>query len=451
MGQYDVKKFGALGNGKTVDTIAIQAAIDRCHYAGGGQVLLRRGDYLSGTLYLKSNVSLYIDRSARLLASPFIADYGDDTHYNRYVNETDMDRCFIYAEDAENISIEGGGEINGQAECFPNQGSRYRPMMIRLLRCSHVVLKCLRLYQAAAWTTAFLDSRDIWIDGLDIHNDKRYNGDGLDFDGCQNVFVSHCKIVGTDDNFCLQASSKEYPMKNVHVSDCHFSSICAAVRIGLKSIGNISNVTINGCTFESVWREGIKIECTEGGSITDITIRGNTMHNVTRPIFILLNNRLQPIGSSLGLAKMPEIGTLERIIISDLIAVDDEEMKNIHYRFKNDVMGCPEFNGIRVDAHKDHPIKNLILENIIYTFIGGAKKKDIPETYPRVYDLLREQPTERTSENYYPDWSRVSFMDIRHVCNLILSNILLHSLETDERESWIVEGCRCLKQDVEVI
>ena len=85
-------------------------------------------------------------------------------------------------------------------------------------------------------------------------------------------------------------------------------------------------------------------------SITDIVAQGLVMRNVTRPIFIILNNRLDRIGSSVGLDEMPEIGTMERITLSDIIATDDDEMYNTHYRFTDDIMGCPSFNGIRVDA-----------------------------------------------------------------------------------------------------
>jgi len=443
---YDVRSFGAKGNGVTKDTAAIQQAIDACHFAGGGTVVLKGGQFVSGGLYLKSNVLLEIEISAELRASGDITDYGTDTHHNRYRNEEALDRCFLYAEDEENVGITGLGRIDGNGEAFPNEGSIYRPMLLRFLRCSNIYIEGIRMYNTAAWTTAFLDSKNIWIRGVDIWNEKQYNGDGLDFDGCSHVFVSECKIRGTDDNLCLQSSSKEYPVEDIHIENCAFTSICAAVRIGLKSIGSISNVVISNCTFHNVWREGIKMECTEGGSISDIVVRGCTMKNVSRPIWILLNNRFESagLGSSVELQEMPGIGTMENIIISDMVMTDEEEMKNTHYRFGKDVMGSPRFSGMRIDACTGHPIENLIIKNIIYTAIGGVKKTEIPAEYPEVLDRL-EDCESQSSENYYPDWSRAVFLDCRNVKNLLLEDLILRKRYHDERDGVIIEGCETLK------
>lgn len=285
---FDPRSYGAVADGHSKDTAAVQAAIDAAA-AQGGTVRLAGGTFVCGTLYLKSNVALEITNSATLLASPDIADYGTDTHHNRYRNEPELDRCFLFAQDAENVTICGSGVIDGNAAAFPNAGSIYRPMLLRVLRCRNVRVQNLRLLNAAAWATAFLDSDFIWATDLHIENHRNYNGDGLDFDSCRHVWVRGCYIDGTDDNLCLQSSG--LPVQDVHISDCAFTSVCVGIRIGLKSIGEISGVVISNCTMRNIWREGIKLECTEGGSITDILVENVTMHNVRRPIFAILNNR----------------------------------------------------------------------------------------------------------------------------------------------------------------
>ncbi|NEG78805.1 glycoside hydrolase family 28 protein [Bifidobacterium avesanii] len=449
MTRFDPRDFGARADGRTKDTAAVQAAIDACSAAGGGTVPLTGGTFLTGTIRLKSGVELHVDGSATLLASPDIADYAENVHHNRYRNEPELDRCLIYAEDARDVALTGRGRIVGAAESFPNEGSIYRPMMIRMLRCTNVHVTDLRLLDAAAWTTAFLDSEYIWVRGVCIINDKRYNGDGLDFDGCAHVFVSDCYVRGTDDNLCLQASSRDWPVHDVHITNCEFTGVCAGLRFGLKSIGDIYNVTVSNCTLNRVWREGIKLESTEGGSITDIAFSNIVMRDVTRPVFAILNNRFEPddLGSSVELDHMPEIGALARISISGLIATDDDEMANVHRRFTDDVMGEPRFNGIRFDAADGHPIEDVTLRDVRYTFIGGVKLADIPplEDYPRLVDKLAE-PDVKSSENYWPDWSRAAFMDLRNVHRLDMTGVRLRALRPDERPAVLLDGCETVDE-----
>lgn len=315
-------------------------------------------------------------------------------------------------------------------------------MMIRLLRCRNVHLRNLRLYNSAAWTTAILDSENIWADGLDIRANTNFNGDGLDFDGSKNIFVSNCKIDGSDDNICLQASSKDYPVKNVHISNCTLSSVCAGIRIGLKSIGDISNVVIDNCIFENIWREGIKIESSEGGRIESIKASGLIMHNVRRPIYILCNNTI----ATLGITEYPEIGSIEGVQIDSIRITEDSEMKNIHKRFDMDIMGEPIFNGIRVDAEENHKILSLTLSNMEMQVLGNVKEKDIPDEYPIVLDR-RYHNEEFRSDNYFPTWSRTAFMDIRNVIDLTLSNIKIKADEKDERTPVIIENCEQVRKE----
>ena len=450
---FDPRDFGAVGDGVTLDTAALQAALDAARDVGGGRVEVEAGTYLTGTLFLRSRVELRITASARLLASPDIAHYPEDVHHNRYRNEPNLDRCLLLARDVEHVTISGPGEINGNGPAFPQKGPALRAMMLRTLRASHVRVRDVQLLDSPGWTTAFLDSRWIWVENVRIHNESNFNGDGLNFDGCEHVYVRGCHIVGTDDNICLQSSSHEYPTRDIHISDCELSSLCAGVRIGLKSIGTISDVTLRGITMRGVLREGIKIECTEGGTITRIAMSDLVMHDVRRPLWLLLNNRFEPdgLGSSKELDHLPAVGELSHIRIAGVTAVDSAAMTREQWRFDHDVQGTPEFAGIRVDAATSQPIRFLTIRDLTYVPWGGVTAPTHSfDDYPEVIDALVDH-RELVSSNYYPDWSRTTFLDIRNVEGLRLDGIALQSHEPDARPPYLIEGCTVLREDVTVL
>lgn len=450
---FNPRDYGAIGDGITLDTSALQAALDACSAAGGGRVVLSGGTFLTATLFLRSHVELHLAASGRLLATSDISQYPKDVHHNRYRNEPDLDRCLLFAQDVEHVTISGPGEINGNGPAFPRLGGAGRAMMLRTLRASHVRVRDLQLLDAAGWTTAFLDSRWIWVEDVRIHNESNFNGDGLNFDGCEHVYVRGCHITGTDDNICLQSSSREYPTRDIHISDCELSSLCAGIRIGLKSIGVISDVAIQGITMNSVLREGVKIECTEGGTITRISMSNLIMRDVRRPLWFLLNNRFEPdgLGSSKELDRLPPIGELSHVLVSGLTATDSEEMAHEQWRFDHDVQGAPEFAGIRVDAARTKPIRYLTLRDVTYVPWGGIQTPSHRiEDYPKVVDALTES-AEGTSSNYYPTWSRTTFLDIRNVEELRLEGITLKARVPDARPPYLVEGCTILSEKVDVI
>lgn len=441
--------FGAKGDGRTKDTQAVQRAIDAA-CAEGARCLLAGGCFVCGTLYLKSGLTLEIAAGAVLLASPDAADYAEGTHHNRYRNERELDRCFLFAQDARHITLCGAGAVDGNAgafgrrDAFHNGAGMPRPMLLRMLRCEDVRLEGLRLLNAASWTTAFLECDDVRAVDLTIRNTLNYNGDGLDFDGCRRVWVRGCAIDGTDDNLCLQSGARA--TRDVHISDCTFTSVCAGVRIGLKSIGEISGVVLSNCTMRDIRREGIKLECSEGGSITDVLVQNVAMHNVRRPIFALLNNRFEPdgLGSSVELTAMPPIGRMERLRFAGLSIADDSAMAGTQRRFGRDGMGSPRFGGIRFDANSEHPIRDVTLTDIRYTAIGGVAQSELPPDYPPVVDRLRA-PHAPTSENYWPDWSRAACADLRHVQGLTLCRVVFDTLLPDERPLLLTEGCTVIK------
>lgn len=227
---FDVREFGAVGDGERVNTASIQKAIDACSASGGESVWIAQGRYVTGTLFLKSNVMLTIEPGGVLLGSTKIEDYAQGTGRNMYAHETQLDRCLIFAQDAVNVGIHGMGTINGQGKSFPNSAdaTKSRPMLLRLINCRNVSLRDVTLENPAAWTSAFLYCTNVRVDGINISSRANGNGDGLDFDGCQDVRISNCRLDNSDDSICLQSSDPTKPVRNVVITNCMMTSQWAA-------------------------------------------------------------------------------------------------------------------------------------------------------------------------------------------------------------------------------
>ncbi|MCG8384027.1 MAG: glycosyl hydrolase family 28 protein [Cytophagales bacterium] len=160
--------YGAVNDGKTINTRAVQQAIDACTANGGGTVLVSGGGtYVIGTIYLESNVTLHVDNGTTLMGSPNYDDYTTDTHRIMYKNESHMDRCLVYAENVTSIAIEGYGTIdgNGYPAHFKDTG---RPMLLRFKDCNKIHIRTIRLINPAAWTSAFLYCNDISVSEVTI-------------------------------------------------------------------------------------------------------------------------------------------------------------------------------------------------------------------------------------------------------------------------------------------
>ena len=188
----DVRAFGAKGDGTTLDTHAIQAAIDSASACGGETVVLTPGRYLSGTLVLKSNVTLHIERGATLLGSTQLSDY--PSHESSYVSHIKRysSRSLIFADKVENITICGQGTIDGQGslknypatETETLMGITRRPYLLRVISCKNVTLSDIHLRNSPAWTQHYLDCENVFIDGIDVYNHGNYNNDGIDIVDC---------------------------------------------------------------------------------------------------------------------------------------------------------------------------------------------------------------------------------------------------------------------------
>ena len=290
---YNALQQGAVGDGKTLNTQSLQSAIDALHAKGGGQLYFPAGRYLTGSLQLKSNVTLYLEKEAVLLGSTSPYDYpGFSTEKELKVNNDHFDQALIYVEGAENIDITGEGCIDGQGrelaltidslhhtgELVDKHYNTYRkrpntrPKLLFMRNCRKVELRKTNFRSGAAWGLSFSLCADLTIDSLHVENRAYWNNDGIDISDCKDVRISNCFINSADDGICLKSHNRGAWNDRVSISNCHIISSASAIKFGTESLGGFKNVTIDNIRIKDTFRSAIAIESVDGAEIENVKL-----------------------------------------------------------------------------------------------------------------------------------------------------------------------------------
>lgn len=427
---HDIRDFGAIGDGVTLNTSAVQQAIDLCTSTGGGTVVVAGGRYVIGTIYLKDHVTLRIENGAVLAGSTNIDHYTTDTHRNMCKDEPHMDRCLIFAKNAQSIRLEGGGTIDGQGgrENFPNPGDpmHNRPMMIRFVECSQVTITGLTLRDPAGWTCATLYCRDLVFDGLRIRSWVNDNGDGFDLDSCQQMNVSNCTFETSDDSICLQTSRPDLACRDLTVTNCVFYSRWAGIRIGLMSRGNFENIVVSNCVFKDIEDSGLKIQMCEGARMSNMTFSNLVMQNVPRPVFMTFCQQRVCDDSP---KEMLPMKAMERIQFDNIVI---------------DSSACDKHSGIFLTGLPGHPIEGISFTNIrLLTGGGGTAEEGAARSIPE-YTL-------ETLGNWWPEYYGLNGalpshgIFARHVRDLTISGVTIQTAQPDARPAIVCDDVSSLR------
>ena len=282
---YDVIAAGAVGDGKTDDAKAIQQAIDRCSAEGGGRVLFPRNHtFLAGPIELKSNVELHLEATATLKANP------DESIYqlSAFGENRGEGMLWLYANDAENLSITGKGTIHGNGIAFmgkeledsyelkplADQTFDPRPHVLTLTAVKNLTIRDVTIKEGAYWTVHLIGCDGAVIDGIQLPNNlKIRNGDGIDIDHSKNVRIANCHITSGDDCICLKNRREFEKYGSCHditVTNCVMSSRSCAIKIGSENMDSIYNVVFDNCIITRSNR-GLGIQNRDEGTVTDVT------------------------------------------------------------------------------------------------------------------------------------------------------------------------------------
>ena len=371
----------------TVCTRAIQQAIDAAA-ENGGTVRLENGEYLSGTLVLRSGVCLYIGPGACLKASTDLRDFPEMHAKRLTVQDTSMGmhQSLVFAEDCEHVALCGEGVLDGQGspDNFPGeetaQGTPGRPFMIRMIDCRDVLVSGLTMKNSPCWMQNYLNCDRLTISGITVRNHANYNNDGMDIDGCRDVLVRHCRVTSGDDALCFKGASMR-PLERVLVEDCDFYSACNAVKVGTDTQGDFRDVLVRRCRIGGLAEDpsglkhacadsGVSLESEDGGTVERFWLEDIEMTRVWSPFFLRLENRgrVRPGDPAPGPGAIRQVlfehirGTGNGPRGSYILGIPEARIRDILFRdielrqkpYTGEVCPAaeyPEFTGLYPDAH----------------------------------------------------------------------------------------------------
>jgi polygalacturonase len=408
---YDIREFGAKPDGQTLCTQAIQAAIDKCSADGGGTVYLPPGTFLSGTICMKSGVTLHLDSGCTLLGSTSLHDYPPTVPALRSYTDNYTDKSLIYGEKLERISITGRGVIDGQGAAFKGP-YKVRPYMIRLVECRDVAVEGVTMKNSPMWVQHYLACDDVRISGITVKSHVNQNNDGIDIDSCSRVVITGCNVDSGDDAVVLKSCSAR-PCQDVVVNACVLRSACNALKMGTESNGGFQNIVLTGCTVYDTHLAGVALEIVDGGTMDRVIVSDITMTGVGAPIFIRLGNRARPFKE--GMDK-PGVGSMKNITISNIEATGTNS------------------TGCAIAGLPDAKIENLTLSNIRLSFAGGGTAEQASRAVPEE----AEKYPECAMFGKLPAYG----MYCRHVDGLKLTNIQLQLAGADKRHAVVLEDVK---------
>ena len=460
---FDVRAFGARGDSTSLDTDAINRAIEAAAAAHGGTVYFGPGTYSAFSIHLRSNVTLYLDHGATLLAAspdehPEAPGYDPAENvlaktYQDY-GHSHWHNSLIWGENIENVAIMGPGRIDGRglsrsiSRDTPRAGNK--AIALKLVR--HVLLRDFSIYRGGHFGVLATGVDDMTIDNLVIDT----NRDGIDVDDCRNVRISNTSVNSPfDDAIVLKTSyalgevrgTENVVITNSIVSGYDVGSVLdgtyrpftqgapnrdgptGRIKLGTESNGPFRNITISNIVFDNC--RGLALETVDGAQLEDITITNLTMRHVwTSPLFLRLGSRMR------GPEGLP-VGTFRRVTISNVIASDADP------RYASSITGLP-----------DHPIEDVRLSNIRIQYRGGLTMRQVA-AQPAELVRQRSGSVVGPHEPYavpeqasaYPEPSMFGLLPayglyVRHVRGLDVDGISADFVNDDDRPAFVLEDVR---------
>ncbi|SHF97648.1 Polygalacturonase [Mariniphaga anaerophila] len=438
---YNASVFGIKSNGTTLNTTAIQKAIDFIHEKGGGHLHFYVGRYLTGTIELKSNVHVVLHEGAILVGSTNIYDYNIET----------PNTAFVYAKNADNISITGRGVIDGQGrevaysltdqvhkgiitdELKYDRPARRRPKGIYFRECKNVKIEEITIKNAAEWVQVYDQCENLEINKITVDSKAFWNNDGLDIVDCKNVLVANSFIDSSDDAICFKSHDATKMCENVEVRNCVARSSANGIKFGTVTSGGYKNFKIVNNKVYDTYRSAIAILTSDGGVIENIFVDSLFAYNTGNAIFLRIGERWGKRG----------VGSLNDITIQNMYAEISATKPDAGYPYEGPVEDLPRnISPASIVGLPGHDITNVTLKNVEIVYPGGGNKAYAYRgTKPADLDGIPEMA------DRYPEFSQWKELPawgfyVRHVKNLTFENVTLRAKEKDYRPSVVFDDVK---------
>ncbi|MCW3081133.1 glycoside hydrolase family 28 protein [Segetibacter sp.] len=460
-----ITAYGAVADGRTNNAQSIQKAIDETSAAGGGRVIIPAGNFMSGSIFLKSGVELHLQLGATLLGSHAVNDY----------QKIEGRAALVLSRDQKNVSISGEGIIDGQGQELmldvfkksrsgelkqndiwlykrPEAG---RAMVLYFWGCNNVKVTGITLKNASNWVQDYRECDGITIHRITVQSTAYWNNDGLDITDSKNVRITNCFINATDDAICLKSENPKSFCENILIDNCTLRSSANALKFGTASVGGFRNVVARNLTVFDTYRSAIAIEAVDGGFMENIDIQNVTAVNTGNAIFIRRGRRNQT----------GQVSTIKNVYIANvkvqvpLLKPDQGypiEGPPDHLRPGFDKMpkrpgsyhiyGHPflPYNLVpsSITGLPGYPVQGVTLENINITY-GGRASKDIAYIPLDSVTSVPENPAA------YPEFSMFGELPawgfyVRHAEGIKMKNVRLSFVENDFRPAMVLDDVKAM-------
>jgi polygalacturonase len=433
---YNASMFGVKSNGTTLNTTSIQKGIDYISANGGGRLIFYVGRYLTGTIYLKSNVTLQLEEGAILVGSVNPLDYEQNFNWT----------ALIFALDQKNIGITGKGVVDGQGFQVANNlvdlihkgvisdplkydrpRETIRPQNIYFRGCRNITIKGILLKDPGSWNQQYDQCRNLVVDGISVDSKSYWNNDGIDIVDCDSVSVTNSYFDAADDGICLKSHSRDFICKNVYVHNNTIRTSANGIKFGTASQGGFRNIRIiNNLVFDT-YRSAITFAAVDGGVVEDVVVDSLRSINTGNVIFLRIGER-----------QAGRKGRMNNILISNVYAEVPATKPDAGYNYEGPVEDLPRnISPSSIVGMPDAFIENVTLKNIEIRYPGGGNPN-----YAKVgLDELDKVPEMAAN---YPEFSMFKELPawgffIRHAKGIKFENVVLSCDKKDYRTAIVLD------------